>query len=90
MFWEIPSQGRSGHILVTGAPLGAAHAALQEVIQDVEQSKGVRSMFAETRREREEILEAIRSSEWNMEMNPLSTAVECPDRIEHDFSVGYV
>ncbi|EJD04067.1 uncharacterized protein FOMMEDRAFT_106503 [Fomitiporia mediterranea MF3/22] len=88
LFWDIPSLNRSGFLLVTGLLLGASHAALRDVIQEVEQRKAKRSMFAETQREREDILEAIRNSEWNMEMNPLITTVRCDEVVYHDFSTG--
>lgn len=41
--------------------LGALHAALQGDIVAVQQGKAKRSMFAETQRERLEILEAVKS-----------------------------
>ena len=88
LFWDIPVSGRSGFLLVTGLILGATHAPLQDVIQSVEQQRAKRSMFAETRREREDILEAIRNSEWNMEMNPLVTFVRCDEVVAHDFATG--
>ena len=88
LFWDIPSSGRSGYILASGLLLGASHAPLRDIIQEVEQRKAKRSMFAETQREREEILESIRNSEWNMEMNPLVTTAHCEDIIGHDFSSG--
>ncbi|THH11203.1 hypothetical protein EW145_g824 [Phellinidium pouzarii] len=88
VFWQLPSLGRSGYLLITGLLLGVTHAALQDVIRVVEQSKAKRSMFAETQREREDILKAIRCSEWNMEMNPVTTSVHCEEFVNHDFSIG--
>ncbi|KAH8120206.1 ER-golgi trafficking TRAPP I complex 85 kDa subunit-domain-containing protein [Phellopilus nigrolimitatus] len=88
LFWDIPSLNRSGYVLVTGLLLGAVHAPLQDVIQAVEQGKAKRSMFAETQREREEVLGGIKASEWNMEMNPIVTAVQSEEVVEHDFSTG--
>jgi trafficking protein particle complex subunit 8 len=90
VFWEIPSQQRSGHLLLSGIALGSGHAALQGIIEDAEGLKVRRSMYAETRREKEEILDAIRRSEWNVEMNPIVVDVQGGVRIEHDFSEGCV
>lgn len=47
-----------------------------------------RSMYAETQREKGAILEAIRNSEWNAEMNPLMVAFSDGQLIQHDFSKG--
>lgn len=89
IFWEIPAQGRSGHLLITGLILGATHGPLMEVIEEAENAKVKRSMYAETRRERAEILEAVRNSEWNAEMDPLSVVPRDGLVVEHDFSTGY-
>lgn len=70
--------------------LGALHAALQGDIVAVQQGKAKRSMFAETQRERLEILEAVKASEWNREMDPLVTSVHCAEVVKHDFSSGFV
>jgi len=71
VFWEIPSSSRSGHCYIPGTTLGARHAEMQDIIHEAEVSKVKRSMYAETERERQEIMDAIRGSEWNSEMNPL-------------------
>lgn len=89
VFWEIPFEHRTGFILLSGLNLGAGHAALQEVIENVESAKVKRSMYAETQREKMEILQSIRDSEWNVEMNPLVVTIQ-EDVVEHDFSRGYV
>ncbi|OBZ79321.1 hypothetical protein A0H81_00967 [Grifola frondosa] len=88
VFWELPTQGRSGHILISGLTLGAHHAALKEVVEAAENAKVKRSMYAETRRERAAILEAVRDCEWNAEMDPVGIAVQGDVTIEHDFSKG--
>lgn len=90
LHWEIPDQGRSGHLLSTGLFLGAEHAALEDIIQEVQEAKPKRNMFAETAREREEILGAVRASEWNMEMNPIVTFVSGTETVFHNFVDGYV
>lgn len=86
--WEVPDQSRHGYLFSTGLFLGAEHAALEDVIQNVKEAKPKRNMFAETAREREDILDAIRASEWNMEMNPVVTFVSAAATILHDFSDG--
>ncbi|KAI5123549.1 hypothetical protein M0805_003369 [Coniferiporia weirii] len=86
--WDLPSLGRSGHTLITGLLLGVGHGALQDIIDVVERGKAKRSMFAETQRQREEILEAIKYSEWNVEMNPMVTSVHCEEFVTHNFSTG--
>lgn len=55
----------------------------------VENAKVKRSMYAETQREKIEISQSIRESEWNAEMNPLVVTVH-EGVVEHDFSLGYV
>ncbi|KAI0051657.1 hypothetical protein FA95DRAFT_1484733 [Auriscalpium vulgare] len=87
IFWEIPSEGRSGHILVTGTTLGAGHGDLNGIIQEAEEMKVKRNMYAETQIERSSILEAIRASEWNSETNPVVLTVQGSGAVvEHDFS----
>ena len=63
---------------------------VEDVIREVEQGKAKRSMFAETEREREDILNGIRECEWNFEMNPLVASVRSEEIISHDFSKGWV
>ncbi|KAL4266576.1 ER-golgi trafficking TRAPP I complex 85 kDa subunit-domain-containing protein [Pleurotus pulmonarius] len=86
VFWKIESQDRAGHIYVPGATLGAGHASLKEIIETAESAKATRSMYAETRREKQELLDSIRQSSWNAEMDPL--VVTLPENVapEHDFS----
>ncbi|KAH8102427.1 ER-golgi trafficking TRAPP I complex 85 kDa subunit-domain-containing protein [Cristinia sonorae] len=86
IFWEIPSQERKGHILLPIGNLGADHAPLSEVLDTVDNLKAKRSMYAETERERRELIEAIRSSEWNAETNPITLAVSDGMTVEHDFA----
>lgn len=90
LFWDVPSDGRSGHIIVSGAILGAEHGALNAVIQEVEEMKVKRSMYAETQQERSRVLKAIRASEWNAEMNPVSLVIIEPDIVKHNFSDLFV
>ena len=89
IFWDIPSECRSGYICTTGITLGAKHEALKEVIEEIESAKVKRSMYAETRREKAEILDGIRESEWNAEMNPLVLSLN-ESTLLHDFIQGFV
>ena len=90
LFWDIPSSGRSGHVLISGAIVGAEHGALHDVIREAREAKVKRSIYAETQMERSSILEAIRTSEWNAEMNPVSLTTIEPGVINHNFSETYV
>lgn len=47
-------------------------------------------MYAETQRERVEMLEALRRSEWNAEMDPVVVTSTGGQIVQHDFSQGYV
>jgi len=86
LFWSIPPSGRSGHVVISAAVVGAEHGILNAVIQEVQDMKVKRSMYAETHRERASLLEAIRGSEWNAEANPVSMTIIEPDIIDHNFS----
>lgn len=89
VFWTIPLQNISGHINVHGIVLGAGHAALDSIIEEAESAKVKRSMYAETRRENMEVLDAIRGSEWNVEMNPIVLSLQDMGTAKvHDFSKG--
>ncbi|KAG5652297.1 hypothetical protein H0H81_005519 [Sphagnurus paluster] len=88
VFWEIPSQRRSGYITLSGLVLGASHAALGDILEVVGGAKVKRSMYAETQREKAEMLNAISKSEWNAEMNPLVLLLQEPDTVYHDFMQG--
>ena len=88
MFWSIPSQHRFGLATLTGLALGARHAAMSEVIENSENAKTNRSMYAETQREKAEILGSMRNSEWNAEMDPLFVAMQGQTIFTHDFSKG--
>ncbi|KAJ7932534.1 ER-golgi trafficking TRAPP I complex 85 kDa subunit-domain-containing protein [Mycena leptocephala] len=88
IFWEIPDLHRYGHIMSSGITLEAGHASLKDIIDEAENAKVKRSMYAETQRQKMEVLDAIRNSEWNTEMNPtVVTQQEVP--VFHDFSKGF-
>lgn len=88
VFWELPAQKRAGHILLQGPTLGAHHAGLREIINAAENMKVKRSMYAETHREREAILHAVKNCEWNVETDPLLVFVKDGTVVEHDFRQG--
>lgn len=90
VFWEIPSQKRSGHLLVPGVSIGAGHAALMDIMEEAENAKGTRSMYAETRREKVEMLQAIMDSDWNSSMEPIVLTLQYAETAEHNFDDGQV
>jgi trafficking protein particle complex subunit 8 len=83
--WSIPSEERSGHLFICGPTLGANHGALGDIIREVEHNKVKRSMYAETHRERSLLLEVIRASVWNANMNPVAAFVHDLAPLEHNF-----
>lgn len=88
VFWETASLGISGHCYVSGITIGAAHARLDSIIEEAESAKVKRSMYAETRRENMEVLDAIRNSEWNAEMDPMVLSLSDGITKNHDFTSG--
>ncbi|KAI8981263.1 ER-golgi trafficking TRAPP I complex 85 kDa subunit-domain-containing protein [Trametes punicea] len=88
VFWELPAQKRAGHVLLQGPTLGASHAPLREIVDAARNMKVKRSMYAETRRERAAILEAVQACEWNREDDPVAVFVKDGDVVEHDFRQG--
>lgn len=88
IFWDVPSQDRSGHTILSGLKLGATHAPLRELIEEAESAKVKRSMYAETHRQRQQILAALKECEWNADMDPLEISVENGVTVEHEFSNG--
>jgi hypothetical protein len=90
IFWEIPTQQRFGHIIASGITLGATHAPLKDIIAEAESAKVKRSMYAETQREKMEVLDAVRGSEWNAEMNPVVLSLQETSALIHDFRQGCV
>lgn len=75
-------------MFVPGLSLGASHAPLREVIQVTESAKVKRSMYAETQREKQEIMDAVKICEWNAEMDPTVVSVQDGFTVKHDFSQG--
>ncbi|PPQ62964.1 hypothetical protein CVT24_006070 [Panaeolus cyanescens] len=88
VFWKDVNRDRSGHINVHGLSLGVGHAALAGILEEAENAKVKRSMYAETRKENLEIIGAIRSSEWNYESNAVDVYFQKTAHISHDFDTG--
>ena len=88
IFWEIPMQQRFGYVSLYGLTLGARHGVLHSMIEEAESAKVKRSMYTETQKENLEVLDAIKGSEWNMEMDPVVLSIQQPDITSHDFSKG--
>jgi len=85
--WRISSQPqRTGGMLISTLNPGAGHAWLRDIIEEAETGKAKRSMYAETRRQRMEVIEAIKASEWNMDMDPLTVSVYVENNLVHDFT----
>jgi len=88
VFWEMPSLERRGHVLVSGLTLGAEHGDLGGIIEEAESAKVKRSMYAETQREKVEVMRAVRGGEWNVNSNPVVVSVKCELVVDHDFEAG--
>ncbi|KAF9010359.1 hypothetical protein BDZ89DRAFT_996309 [Hymenopellis radicata] len=88
VFWELPSQNRKGHVLLSASNIGAGHAALRNIIDAAENAKVARSMYAETQREKMEVLQAVKGSAWNAEKDPVVLSVASERSLIHDFSNG--
>ena len=90
IYWEMNSFDvvRKGCCIVRELCVGAGHEGLREVLQKAKNAKE-KSMYAETQREKETLLSALRTSEWNLEMDPLVVKVRTKSTIvEHDFRQG--
>ena len=74
--------------MVSGLTLGAEHADLGSIIDEAESAKVKRSMYAETQREKVEVMRAVRGGEWNVNSNPVVVSVKCDLVVEHDFESG--
>jgi hypothetical protein len=68
--------------------LGAEHGDLEGIIDEAESAKVKRSMYAETQREKVEVMRAVRGGEWNVNSNPVVVSVKYDLVVEHDFESG--
>ena len=88
VLWEIPSEHRSGLCAITDLIIGPRHGVLQNVLAQAEHSSIGRTMYAETTRERDALLESIRTCDWNANDDPTQVYIEGPRHIAHDFGNG--
>lgn len=88
LLWKSPTSSRYGILLKSNIQVGVGHGLLEPVLERVAQSKG-KSMYAETMRENELLLQHFRECEWNRETDPL-VVVARPFKavVEHDFATG--
>jgi hypothetical protein len=92
IYWEVNSLDgvRNGCCIIRELCVGAGHEGLREVLLRAENAKE-NSMYAETQREKGALLGALRSSEWNLEMDPIVVKVRIKRAIiGHNFRQGYV
>lgn len=73
---------------MSGLTLGAEHGELGAMIEEAESAKVRRSMYAETHKEKMEIMQAVRSGEWNANSNPVVVSIRHELVVEHDFGSG--
>jgi len=73
---------------VSGLTLGAEHGDLGGIIEEAESAKVKRSMYAETQKEKMEIMKAVKGGEWNVNSNPVVVSVKYELVIEHNFESG--
>ena len=70
---------------MSGLTLGAEHGELGAMIEEAESAKVKRSMYAETQKEKMEVMQAVRDGEWNVNSNPVVVNVRYDLVVEHDF-----
>jgi hypothetical protein len=88
VFWRIPSSGRRGFVVLSELQIGAGHGMLQNILEQASESKG-KSIYVETKREHELLLQHFRDCEWNRETDPLVVSVKSDKPlVEHDFTKG--
>lgn len=73
---------------MSGLTLGAEHGDLGAIIEEAESAKVKRIMYAETQKEKMEIMQTVRGGEWNMNSNPVVVSVRYELVVEHDFESG--
>lgn len=90
VFWRIPSSRQHGFIVSCDLQIGVGHGLLQNIIEQASQTKG-KSIYAETKREHELLLQHFSECEWNRETDPLVVSVKAEKPvIDHDFTKGSV
>ncbi|KZS95953.1 hypothetical protein SISNIDRAFT_451603 [Sistotremastrum niveocremeum HHB9708] len=88
VLWEQTSDKRVGFLLSDPILLGALHGGLSDIVEDVDDGKLDMGIYAETQREKRQFLNAVRSSPWNAEMDPVDVSLRFPSHTEHDFVQG--
>ena len=73
---------------MSGLTLGAEHGELGSTIEEAESAKVKRTMYAETHKEKMEVMQAVRGGEWNVNSNPVVVGVKCQLVVDHDFGSG--
>ena len=68
--------------------LGAEHGDLGGIIEEAESAKVKRIMYAETQKEKMEVMQAVKSGEWNVNSNPVAVSVKYELVVDHDFESG--
>ena len=58
------------------------------IIEEAESAKVKRSMYAETQMEKMEVMQAVKSGEWNVNSNPVVVSIKYELVVEHDFGSG--
>ena len=68
--------------------LGAEHGDLGGIIEEAESAKVKRIMYAETQKEKMEVMQAVKGGEWNVNSNPVVVSVKYELVVDHDFESG--
>jgi hypothetical protein len=90
LFWHIPNTDRQGIIVSYDLQVGAGHGILQEVLEKAGQSKA-KSIYAETKREHELLLQHFAECEWNRETDPVVLHAKAEKiLVNHEFIQGCV
>lgn len=74
--------------MVSGLTLGAEHGDLGGIIEEAESAKVKRIMYAETQKEKMEVMQAVKGGEWNVNSNPVVVSVKYELVVDHDFESG--
>ncbi|KAG8826095.1 hypothetical protein FRC19_009702 [Serendipita sp. 401] len=88
ILWKLPSSARYGLVTFCDMQTGVAHGLLDRVIEQAMERKG-KSIYAETKREHELLLQHFKECVWNRETDPLVVSVRPSQPVfEHDFTRG--
>ncbi|PVF97590.1 hypothetical protein CPB86DRAFT_785718 [Serendipita vermifera] len=88
LFWHLPHSDRQGIVISCDLQVGAGHGMLQEVLERAGHSKA-KSIYAETKREHELLLQHFTECEWNRETDPVVVHAKAENiLVDHDFAKG--